>query len=274
MNMQSSTGGDEVGEGGGPNLLGPVSLAQILDREVCAALPASERNVSPKFSPDAAYTVSCSLQLVTNQTKQANQSQCVPCGDIGSEKSDHNITKSVGGDGVVVTRKRSNISPESECVPSSTCIVGEVGSAAQSSCSSLEFGKRHAEGEKGGGSNSSMPGHKFLPPLGKIMGNGNSSSAQKSEKLNKVSSSPSNMSRGSSKGGGSPDVVYPVDYLQDKEKVKEQEERIRELQLSLNMHKTENSSLRREIKARNEQITRYKREMDKVKVSFNITENR
>jgi len=60
-------------------------------------------------------------------------------------------------------------------------------------------------------------------------------------------------------------VVYPVDYLQDKEKVKEQEERIRELQLSLNMHKSENSSLRREIKARNEQITRYKREMDKVK---------
>ena len=64
--------------------------------------------------------------------------------------------------------------------------------------------------------------------------------------------------------------VYPQDYLHLKEKVKELKEKMKEDELKLDMHQAENNSLKRELRAKNEEIITLKRENHKLKVSYII----
>ena len=227
---------------------GPVSLSQILDREVCVSVSPSENSAVSSTSQKSAPDENFSLQIQSSQKNIVED--CVTSGTIGDNiskvvvDSGDSVNTSGGGCGCVGDIVRGYIKGTGNVEENNTCSMY------------------------------STPGYK-LPPLGtnRSMGNGTSSgnssqsSSNKSDKhLGSPSSNKSNMPFGSNKmhQGG---VVYPQDYTYMKEKVKELKDKIIGEEEKLDTIQTENNSLKRDLRAKNDEITQLKRENHKLKVS-------
>lgn len=260
--MQSVGASDQEGFSGDDQGGGPVSLSQILERDVCASLP--ERAASDRF--DTTYTASCSLKLAVNESSISDTKSAV----LSSISVDRN------SDNSEVISSRS-LPPKSECYESksggvSACRANTVSKSAPTT-SSRETTLKHGTAKvikshtSLGGSNI-MPGQK-LPPISNTrnMGNGNSSpnsTRRIGEKTVNLSSSGSTKSANTM--SATVKEVYPSDYIYVKEKLKEVSDKLNHGEQSLNVQKVENSALKRDLKAKIEQIAQLKRENDKLKV--------
>lgn len=241
---------------------GPVSLSQILEREV--------------YIPDAGPSESSAVSALSDTEKEVAIQSSTDDGD-----SD---VKGVNDSGFTNIKVVESCEGVGGTVHASAC--GCVGDIVRGYIQ----GSGHVDQNNSGTSMYTSSGYK-LPPLsclprsegsqflGSNMGNGTSvgHSSQSSTKSDKFPNSPSNtrpnMPFGSSsklKDGG---VAYSKDYIYMKEKLQELKEQMKEDSLRLEMHQAENSSLKRDLRAKNDEITQLKRENHKLKVSGNSCYN-
>ena len=261
---------------------GPVSLSQILEREACAPLsPHDSEELLQKVSSLPNYECSGSNVGQQQSPSSNNKLSDTQISDRDSERHGEIVELYT----VDLAPQNENLENKGDCSYNDPCSVpleesGHTMYSTHYKLPPLGSSSTSGSGKSTPISTSSGSAHKNLTYSGgdRSMGNGSSAAHNKADKYPTSSSSslssnnkmPFGMSSSSSKGISSSkvkEVVYPNDYLHLKEKVKELKERKKEDDLKLDMHQAENNALKRDLRAKNDEITQLKRENHKLKVN-------